>query len=294
MHRPHRLRVALGIALAALGLSAAPTAHADNAKRACVTASTDGQTLQKEDKLLEAREKLRICASDPCPSIVKTHCTRWLSDLEAQIPTGIVRARDAAGNDVLDAEVTIDGKPSALGRPEELEPGEHLVAAKRPSGVHAEKKFLLVDGEKGRLLTIDLPGSAAPAAPGSEASAASGATSSAPAAQGKSIPLGAWVLGGTGVLALGTSVVFALQTSNDFNTLKQCSPTCTEAQTAPGRTHASITDVSLGVGAAAVVGAIAWAILGRSDASAKPASGQATVDVKPIAGGAFGTVAVRF
>ena len=297
-----RARITFCIALStSLAAPPLPIARADNAKRACVAASTEGQTLRKEDKLLEAREKLRICATDPCPSIVKTHCTRWLGELEAQIPSAIVRAKDAAGGDVLDAEVTIDGKPSALGRPETVDPGEHVVTVTRTGGARVEKKFLLVDGEKGRILTVELPATGAPpATPSATSSAAAGAdgagaTGEAPPVHGKHLPAGAWVLGGVGLVALGTSAFFAIQTSNDLTSLRQsCGHSCTDAQTSDGRTHALITDVSLGVGVATVVGAIAWAVFGRSDGSTRPGSAAATVEVRPVAGGALGTVGVRF
>ncbi len=182
-------------------LCASSSARADDAKRACVAASTDGQTLHKEDKLIEAREKFHICASDPCPDVVKSRCTRWLADLEPEIPTVIVRATDAAGADVLDADVTIDGRPIALGRPETLDPGGHSVLVKRANGDSKEDKFLLVDGEHARILTVHLPkhaSDAAAAAPPAAAVAApdAGATSeTAQSGGGGGIPAGVWVLG---------------------------------------------------------------------------------------------------
>jgi hypothetical protein len=287
----NRTRVALGVTLLAL-LGAPPIARAENTKRACVVTSTEGQTLRTRDKLLEARDKLRVCAADPCPSIVKTHCMRWLGELEAQIPSAIVRARDSAGGDIVDADVTIDGKASALGRPEVLDPGEHVARVKVASGVAAEKKFLLVDGDKGRVLTIDLatPGPGQGSAHDAEAPTASSASS----AHAGKVPLGAWVLGGAGIVALGASAYFA-EVTNDLSGLrKTCAPTCTDAQTSTAHTHALITDVALGVGVAAVAGAVAWAIFGRPDGRETPASAGATVDVRPVAGGAFGMVGLRF
>jgi len=284
----------LGLTLAvALGAKPERVAHADNAKHACVAASTEGQTLRREDKLLAARDKLRVCAADPCPSIVKSHCNRWLSEIEAQIPTAIVRARDAHGGDVFTAQVAIDGNESALGRPETLDPGEHVATVKGANGISVEKKFLLVDGEKGRVITVDL-GGLVPTTNGDAATSAVPVTSE-PSSRSSAIPLGAWVLGGVSIVAFGTSIAFAVVTSNDLNGLRQtCAPYCTDSDTSNGRTHALITDVSLGVGIAGAAGAVAWAIFGRSSGATKTAVTGPSLDVRPLPGGALGTVALRF
>jgi hypothetical protein len=264
-------------------------AHAADPKRTCVTASTDGQTLRKDDKLLEAREKLLVCADDACPNVVRSHCTHWLSELEAQIPSAIVRVKDAAGGDVLDVgSVKLDGKDAGLGRPERLDPGEHTVTVVRGT-VSLEKKFLLVDGDKGHIVTLQLPASASPP----EGTVASDTTGSSSSHSSGRIPAGAWVLGGVSLVAIGSFAYFAVQAGNDLSTLRAtCAPACTSSQTSTGRTHALLADVSLGVGIAAAGGAIGWAIFGRTaDGSAK--SG-AYLDVRPVAGGAFGTFGFRY
>ena len=70
------------VALVVACASATTAAEAANPKKACVAASTDAQTLRQEDKLIEARDKLRICANDPCPAVVKSQCAGWLHDPE--------------------------------------------------------------------------------------------------------------------------------------------------------------------------------------------------------------------
>ncbi len=277
MSERRRARVLVAVLVALAGLS--PSAvRADVSKRACVDASTDGQTLRADDELIEARDKLRVCAADPCPPVVKTYCARWLSEVEEQIPNVIVRARDTAGDDVLDAQVTIDGRPSALGRPETLDPGEHVVVLRRANEASVEKKLLLVDGDRGRILTLELP-----LAPGSSDGARSG----------HGIPAGAWALGGVSLLAFGSFAVFAVEASNDLSDLRQtCSPHCTESRTSSGKTHATIADISLGVGIAAAGGAILWGVLGRT--AGETPTRAAIFDVHPMAGGALGTAGFHF
>src|SRR5258708_17774735 len=84
-------------------------ANAQDVKHECIAASTEGQTLRKDEKLLEARDQILVCARDVCPGIVKSHCARWLTEIEEQIPSIVVRAQNAAGADLTDARLTIDG-----------------------------------------------------------------------------------------------------------------------------------------------------------------------------------------
>jgi len=289
----HRTRAPRFAAFAALVCSLAGSwpavAQAADPKRTCVTASTDGQTLRKDDKLLEAREKLLVCADDACPTVVHSHCTRWLSELEAQIPSVIVRVKDATGGDVLGVSVKVDGNDAELGRPQMLDPGQHTVTVVRGT-VNLEKRFLLVDGDKGHVVTLELPASASTPADGTVSSDT--AATSSPHGAGR-IPVGAWVLGGVGLVAIGSFAYFAVQASNDLSSLRAtCAPACTSSQTSTGRTHALVADLSLGIGIAAVAGAVGWGIFGRTtDGSVKAG---AYMDVRPMAGGAYGTLGFRY
>jgi hypothetical protein len=265
----------IGAILFAAG--ATSTAQAESPKRMCVAASTDAQTLRQEDKLLEARDKLRTCASDPCPAVVKAQCARWLGEIEPQIPTVIVRAQDSAGRDLLDATVTFDGRAGAVGRPETVDPGPHLVVVAQADGTKKEAKFLVVDGDKSRVLLVTMP-----------------AVVSAPtqASTPSAIPTGVWVLGGIGVAALATSGVFAFVTESDLSNLRHtCSPTCSDAQMQTGKTHALVTDVALGVGVVALAGAVIWGVVARSGGGGEAGGG---VDVRPVAGGAVVIVGGRY
>lgn len=54
-----------------------------------------------ETKLLEAQTQLVACASVDCPKFVRADCLRWLDEVQATLPTIVVRANDPSGNDVL-------------------------------------------------------------------------------------------------------------------------------------------------------------------------------------------------
>ncbi len=271
------------IVVPTLLLAFAPTAHAESAaetKKACVLASTEGQVARDDGKLMEARKQLLFCAKDECPAVVRKSCAQWLADVEERTPSAIIRVLDASGSDVTDATVSIDGETVALdGRSLSLEPGQHSAELVESDGTKSVHKFLLAEREKSRIIDIrsaQRPAASSPAKAGSETS---NATST-----GFSPPTGAWVLGGVGVVALGSFAYFGLTAKHKLNDLKEsCSPTCSDSQTQSGRTSAAVADVSLGVGVAALIGAVTWTLLAPSSSS--KGSESARVDVVPTATG---------
>ena len=253
-------RHCLAIGVAATLLSS-PALAAD-VKRECVDASTEGQTNRDAGQLLKARDQFLVCSRDACPAVVRSSCSRWLSEVEQQVPSVVIRAADSSNTDITDGSATIDGVKFPLdGKPIPLDPGKHVVVVDVEGGAHLEKKLLLAAGEKSRLIELRVPATA-PAPP---AEAVSKPSEQKPPATRSSIPTGAWVLGGVGVVALGSFGFFALSAKKELNQLKDnCSPSCADSQTDVGRTDALIADISLGVGGLALAGAVTWALLGSS------------------------------
>jgi hypothetical protein len=252
----------------------ASTAKAEDTVRVCIAASTDGQTLRKQGKLLAAREQMIACARDACPAIVRSHCARWLSEVETAIPSVVVRAEDPTGADVLGARLSIDGRPAKLdGQPVRLDPGQHAVAVESAAGARREERLLLVEGETSRLIALRLP-AGSPSAPPPHAVAI------------RRVPLGAWILGGVGLVALGGATYFGLSAKSDLDGLDAtCSPHCTQAQTQPGRTESLLFDVSLGVGAAAIAGALVWGLALPSHSTT--AASAPRLELRPLTAGAL-------
>jgi hypothetical protein len=163
MRSAPRLAAAL---LAALGFTGSwEGAGYAHDKGTCVAASDQGQGLRLDGKLTAARVELLVCADPSCPSIVRAACARWLIDLERQIPSIIVVARDSAGTDVLGVHVSLDGgEPHdvASGRPTPLDPGTHTLHFVAPSGAVVDRVLVLAEGEQRRLVEAVFP--TAPAA----------------------------------------------------------------------------------------------------------------------------------
>jgi hypothetical protein len=271
-------------AVAALALFAT-VAKADDSVRVCIAASTDGQTLRQQGKLLAAREQMIACARDACPGVVRSHCARWLKEVEAAIPSVVVRAEDASGADAIGAHLTIDGRPQRLdGQPVRLDPGPHTVTVQSDAGAGARKEehLLLLEGEASRRVIVRLPATAPVAGTG--------------ATPARTIPLGAWILGGAGLVALGGATYFGLAAKSDLDGLQSsCSPHCTDAQTQPGRTDALVFDVLLGVGATAVAAAVVWGLAFPSLAShADDAAPSVQVGVRPLPGGGFASFGLSY
>jgi hypothetical protein len=263
---------------------AAPARADDGVVRSCIAASTEGQTLRKQGKLLEARTQMLSCARDVCPGVVRSHCAHWLSEIEEQTPSVVVRAQGASGDDVIDARVAIDGKPGKLdGQPVPLDPGDHVIAVDAGRGGRTEERVLVAAGETSRLITLHLH------AEGSPGSTAHQSLPSSEAGATRNVPLGAWILGGVGVASLGVATYFTLAAKGDLDDLQtSCSPHCTQAQTQPGRTDALAGDVLFVAGGAAVLGAVLWAAIAPSSAR-RPST---ALTVMPLPGG--GAAALRF
>ncbi len=269
-------------------------------KRACVAASTAGQTERDEGDLLEARKMLLVCASDECPRVVRKSCGQWLADVEQRIPSVVVRVRDAQGADVTDAQLRIDGEPGQLdGRSVPLNPGPHTLLVIDASGQTSELRLLLAEKETSRLISVQLAGAEERDHGNSGAEPVQGAADNVRTEPAKlrragrfKLPVGAWALSGTGLVGLAGFTYFAISAHRELGDLKrECSPKCTSDQTADGKRSALIADVSLGVGTLALIGAGTWTLVARYK---NKGSDRRQVSLVPTRDGWFAAYGTRF
>ncbi|MBX3230950.1 MAG: hypothetical protein KIT84_36435 [Labilithrix sp.] len=159
----------LGGIVAALAFAAfAADANAEPAMaEQCASASERAQLHRLEGHLVEARAELVTCSAPECPSVVRRDCDRWLVEVDDAIPSVVVTVRDAAGADVADARVTIDGE-QVLERVEAralpLDPGTHEIEIAGRDGPPVKRSIVLREGEKRRVVDVTLPRAAAPPA----------------------------------------------------------------------------------------------------------------------------------
>jgi hypothetical protein len=272
-------------------------AAADKASLACIQASDEGQTARDQGNLLRARELFAQCSEPKCPSLIRRDCTSWLEQVQLQIPTIVLSARDLDGRDLLDTRVSIDGQPlddKAHGAPIEMNPGPHIIRWEHAGDEPREVRVALRSQEKNRVIVATFARSAPDAGLPSTAPAAA---SSGPNAQSEpKVPAGgshvaAYVLGGIGLVGLATFTYVGLRAKHDSDSLHQtCAPGCASSDVTALKTKLVVADVALGVGVAGLAAAAVVALVGRSPSPANAWN----MGVAPMARGARADVEVRF
>ncbi len=215
------------VALVVVGLSRVEgMAFADN-RSSCIDAAGKGQSLRDAHKLVEARDQFLICAAPGCPSAVRADCTVWVSESERAIPTIVLAARDAAGNDVFDVSVSIDEAVVATkldGAAMAIDPGPHDLHFARADGSSADRQVLIPEGQKAMVVTASLSARPPPPAPPPPPPPSPPPTQTSPdhAPGVPWHPIG-WVAGGLGIAGLAVGGVFTAMTLSDRNAA-QCDP----------------------------------------------------------------------
>jgi hypothetical protein len=267
-----RLPIALAVAFA---LVPAGTAFAaDPTTEECVAANEKSGPLLHAGKLREARASLLHCSAASCPGVVRDDCIKGATQAEAAVPTIVFEAKDAAGNDLSDVRVTMDGEALAgqlTGTAIEVDPGEHVFAFET-AGQTVQKRLIVHQGEKNRREPIAF-GAPAPARSSHDAPA-----ETTPGSEGKGLgsqrilAIGAGAVGVTGVIA--GSVLGLLASSRWQQAKNECGAGCapgTPAQDDASSAHsmATLANISFAVGAVGLAtGAILWVL----SPQAKPAT----------------------
>jgi hypothetical protein len=239
------------VALLALGttearadalLGAAPS----NAE--CVRTYEQAQEQRKSGQLAAARDNLRTCARDECPSFIHDDCSTWHSEVQAELPT-LVFGATSRGRDILDVTVSTKEKLLALrleGQVIELDPGRYDLSF-TASGMRPEVlRVVVARGERNRLVRVEL-------VPLGEEPARETDTPSAPVAPARELPRRSLttpaLLASVGVVGVGGFVALgAWGRASESNLAGSCAPRCAGEQVSETRTKYVLADVSLGVG----------------------------------------------
>ena len=236
--------LAVVVVIASTAISVATARASADEKDACIAASEEGQRLRADGKLGAARSKFLTCARSECPSLVQGDCSTWLAEIDAALPSIVVVARDASGNDLPAATLSIDAEPPTPidGKPIHLDPGPHALEVEA-DGRTAKSDVLVATGEKNRVVVVTLAAPVAPPPPTT--------TSLAPAPPPNvERHLGApfWITGAIGVAALGSATIFGLSALSSRNDLRDtCAPRCSDDDVDAVKRKRLITDVSIGV-----------------------------------------------
>lgn len=246
----------LAVALAALATSTSTTASADEVDR-CVAASEKGQKERRAGNLAEARTAFLQCAADRCPSVVRAACAEWLDQVNAALPSIIVAVTDAAHHDIVDARISVDGKPVALGRAVQLDPGPHVIAVEAEGFPSSSQSIVARESEKNRPVPFTLTRKSSEPPP-------AGRRVETPPEKG-SVPTITWVTGGLSLAAFASFAGFGLRGRFLAADLRDtCAPNCAEDARASAKTSYVIADISL-VAAVILGGVSLYTYLKRRD-----------------------------
>jgi hypothetical protein len=179
------MRVSAVVPAVAVACLVASAARAQD-KQTCNAAYQEAQVARAGHKYVKAREQLRVCASGSCPGFITKDCTDWLKDIEPRVPSVVFAAKNAAGSDVVDVKVTIDGSPlvdKLDGIAVDVDPGAHTFGFEGPDG-KAEQKVVVTEGTKAQRVAVTFgpPGAAAIVATSVPSAVVATSPSAAPAA----------------------------------------------------------------------------------------------------------------
>jgi hypothetical protein len=275
-----KIRLGSSLVLSAFALSSlAHAADADKDKdvRAeCVSAFETSQELRASGDLVTARSRLVSCVRPECPSSVRTECAKWLEQVEREQPSFVAAAK-ADGEDRLDVKVEMDGKlvqETLDGKASPVNPGAHQFRFYLPPFQPIEKRVVLSEGDKLRAISVEFT------SPKPAAAAVLPAPTPAPVRTHRPVPAPVYVLGGVAVLG----------SSKQSDLEKSCAPSCAHDDVKEVRRNYLFADVSMGVGAAALLtGAILY--FTRPE---RPIEDSAQVSVAPTNGGMSASARFRF
>jgi hypothetical protein len=258
LRRALRRGILIGASLVPAGTADAQQRVTAPSKSVCGQAYVDAQHLRAAGRLVAARAQLTVCAADACPKAVRPDCAQWLTEVNAQVSSVALHARDSAGGELADVRVNVDGVVVAdglQGQPIELDPGPHSLRFEHPGTPPLTQEIVAVLGEKLRPLEIQfattppLPSRSTPPNPRPVLPPAT-----------RPVPAAAWVLGGAGIAGgAAAAVLWGLAESRYSDLSSTCAPRCNPSQADAPRTELIAGDVAAGAGAAALVaGAILY------------------------------------
>jgi hypothetical protein len=263
------------VAIIVLGVVIAGTAHADTKR--CIGAAEQGQQQRRDGKLLAARSSFVACTASECPAVVRRDCAKWIDELDATIPTIVVRLEDEEGHDAVDGRVLLDGETlsgATSGRAFSVDPGSHRIAWMRPGG-DLDEEIIVREGERNRVVVLrpkvaeKIPPPPPPLPP--------------PAKTKSSIP---WLVGGAGLVVGGTgALLWGLGLNDRSNLQSTCASahTCADSDVRASRTKLIVGDVLVGVGVVAIAAAVYLLVTSGDDA------GRSGVQQQFRAGGPLGS-----
>jgi hypothetical protein len=269
-------------------------AHAKPKGESCAGAYESAQELRKRAKLQRAQEMLLLCARESCGKFMHGECRVWLEQLQQEMPSVIVSAKDSSGAPLHDVQVSLDGMaltPAPNGAAVSLDPGLHEFRFNAEGHAEVLHEVDILPGQQNQPLEVRFAREEQHSVKGADTMPARevAVDDSATGSSRSSVP---YVVGGVGVLGVVGFGVFGALAKNEHAQLRQCSVDCSRAQVERVSTLYAVANVSFGVGVVGLGTAAVLLLTSRdsSEASRSRPSSQArleAIDVRQTRGGAF-------
>jgi len=213
----------------------------------CVEAHRNAQELKQTGKLIEAQEHLVVCSAGSCPGAIISDCGNWISQLEQMTPSMVFEIK-ADGKQALDAKLFVDEKPiEDWSQAVKVNPGRHIVRVEVPNFPPREEQIVLPEGQRMRLIAIEFE---------SQRPATEDPVAAQPKDYKRPVPFVVYPLLAVGVGGLASFGVFSYLGRNQQDKLERiCEPRCSDHDMETMRLNYLVGDISVGVGAAALLGA---------------------------------------
>ncbi len=274
-------------ALAVIGPSRPALAEkVDKAEKAvCLDAMSKGQTLRDAHRLLEARDRFRMCSRQVCPTLVQNDCGGWLAEVERAVPTVVVTARSSAGGDLFAVKVSMDATPlvgSLDGQAIPLNPGLHSFHFESEGMRAADTQVLVKEGGKDQSVAVVMTPVTAP-------TVMTTTVQTKPASSGSALRTTGYVLGGIGIAGLATGIAAGvIATSAKSSDCK--SDVCKPGTSSTVQTDAHISTIGFIAGGALLAAGIGLVVFAPRSSSAHPETALRLVPI--YTGGASGGIGV--
>ncbi len=267
--------------------SSTPAFAVEGEVSACITSYEQGQVARDEGRLVQARDHFVACAADTCPAALRRDCRPWLSQIDTRLPTLVFHARQG-DRDASDLQVVVDDVQiidKLDGRAVAVNPGRRLIRWVQAGVTVAQDELLVVEGEKTRLVSLDLP-AAEPV--GVMAPALLSPPPPPPSSAGTR--LAPWLTGATAVAGLGAFTLIGLGVRADVAQMeKTCAPACTDERVQSVQRRAWLANGALGVGL--VAAAATWLLWPSPRREGASAQARWTLALVPTLQGGIGVVA---
>jgi len=281
-------------AITSLGLLAVP-ARADDREQ-CLGASSSAQDLRRENKLIDARAQLLVCARELCPGVVRRDCAQWLDEVNAAMPTIVIAAKDHLQHDVVAAHVLVDGAAyldhlDGMAKP--IDPGVHKLRLEVAGAPPVQQDIVIREGEKNRIVELTVPPPAeptpnpvppptvAPATPPAVAPALVAPADTPAAGRSRIVPL---ALGAGALVLAGGALGFELWSESTYDQSKREPDDAKQHDLwSSANTERHVAQVLVGAGVACA-GVAAWLWIRDGHESTTPIARRHDPSIQPIVG----------